>query len=207
MIHWFVHSMKGCLKELICRILDSPFIFQPPFTGMKPRGLNRFFGADIAPDCILGRGIRAINWRNIRMDSGVIMAEDIKFLSHAPIIIGQWSMIGSETMLISGGHRKTDLAPTSSSIELGKGVFVGARVLILEGVKIGDHAMIGAGAVVTRSIPPLAIAVGSPARVIAYRKKPNRIWTMPGMVDIDPEDLWSTPQDAFRPEVLCHETD
>jgi len=52
---------------------------------------------------------------------------------------------------------------------IGNDVWIGARVTILDGVKIGDGAVIGAGSVVTKDVPPYAIVVGSPARVIRYR--------------------------------------
>lgn len=52
---------------------------------------------------------------------------------------------------------------------IGENVWVGARTLILPGVEIGDGAVIGAGSVVTKDIPPYAVAVGNPARVIKFR--------------------------------------
>jgi acetyltransferase-like isoleucine patch superfamily enzyme len=48
-------------------------------------------------------------------------------------------------------------------------VWLGANVVVLDGVTIGRGAIVGAGAVVTQSIPPYAIAGGVPARVIRYR--------------------------------------
>jgi len=50
-------------------------------------------------------------------------------------------------------------------IKIGRGVFVGARAIILKGVTIGDRAAIGAGAVVTKDVPTGHVAVGNPARV------------------------------------------
>lgn len=52
---------------------------------------------------------------------------------------------------------------------IGNDVFVGANVIVLDGVKIADGAVIGAGAVVVNDIPPYAIAVGVPAKVVKYR--------------------------------------
>lgn len=51
---------------------------------------------------------------------------------------------------------------------LRKGVSIGANATILPGLEIGTGAMIGAGAVITRSVPPNAIAVGNPARIVGY---------------------------------------
>ncbi len=51
---------------------------------------------------------------------------------------------------------------------IGKGASIGANATILPGLRIGQHAMVGAGAVVTRSVPPYAIVVGNPARITGY---------------------------------------
>lgn len=55
------------------------------------------------------------------------------------------------------------------SIEIGNDVWIGTRVTILEGVHIGDGAVVAAGAVVTKDVPPYAIVGGIPAKVIKYR--------------------------------------
>ncbi len=51
---------------------------------------------------------------------------------------------------------------------LGRGASIGANATILPGVSIGQHAMVGAGAVVTRPVPPHAIVMGNPARITGY---------------------------------------
>lgn len=57
----------------------------------------------------------------------------------------------------------------SKQTNIGNDVFIGANVTLLDGVKIADGAVIGAGAVVVNDIPPYAIAVGVPAKVVKYR--------------------------------------
>ena len=52
---------------------------------------------------------------------------------------------------------------------IGNDVFIGANVTVLDGVRIGDGAVIGTGAVVVKDIPPYAIAVGVPAKVVKHR--------------------------------------
>ncbi|WP_313556927.1 acyltransferase, partial [Miniimonas arenae] len=59
---------------------------------------------------------------------------------------------------------------TVRGIEIGDDVWLGAHVLVLDGVRIGAHAVVGAGAVVTRDVPAYAVAVGNPARVVRDRR-------------------------------------
>ena len=56
-----------------------------------------------------------------------------------------------------------------ANVVIEKGAWIGCNVTILKGVTIGTGAVIGAGSLVTKSIPPYAIAVGSPARVVKCR--------------------------------------
>lgn len=57
---------------------------------------------------------------------------------------------------------------------IGCGASIGANATILPGLSIGKQAMIGAGAVVTRSVPPYAVVVGNPARIVGYADQDNR---------------------------------
>lgn len=56
-------------------------------------------------------------------------------------------------------------------ITLGDDVWVGAGAIILPGVEIGNGAVIGAGSIVTKNIPPNSVCVGNPAKVIRYRER------------------------------------
>lgn len=58
---------------------------------------------------------------------------------------------------------------------IGHDVFIGANVTVLDGVSIGTGAVIGAGAVVTHDIPPYAVAVGVPAKIVKYRFDPDTV--------------------------------
>lgn len=71
---------------------------------------------------------------------------------------------GSDIDTFSKGH-----------ITIGNDVWVGAKALILSGVSIGDGAVVAAGAVVTKDIPPYAIVGGVPAKIIKYRFTPKVI--------------------------------
>ena len=64
---------------------------------------------------------------------------------------------------------------SKGGIEIGNAVWIGTRVIILPGVKIGDGAIIGAGSVVTKDVEPYSIAVGNPAVHKKYRFSPEII--------------------------------
>ena len=59
--------------------------------------------------------------------------------------------------------------PKSAASVIGNDVWIGANAIIMPGVTIGDGAAVGAGSVVTRDVPPYAIVVGAPAKVIRFR--------------------------------------
>ena len=68
------------------------------------------------------------------------------------------------------GHRLGNLkVETPKRTIIGNDVWIGSRVIIMQGIRIGDGAVIGAGAVVTKDVPPYAIVAGVPAKVIRYR--------------------------------------
>ncbi|WP_205758634.1 CatB-related O-acetyltransferase [Qingshengfaniella alkalisoli] len=63
-------------------------------------------------------------------------------------------------------------------MEIGHNVWIGDKVTVLSGVRVGHGAVIGAGTTVTKSVPPFAIVAGSPAREIRYRFSPSVIRQM-----------------------------
>ena len=62
---------------------------------------------------------------------------------------------------------------TSAGIQVGDDVWIGAHVVVLDGVRIGSHAVVGAGSVVTRDVPAWNVVVGNPARPIRQRRTPR----------------------------------
>jgi virginiamycin A acetyltransferase len=124
--------------------------------------------------------VKISDYSYIARNSNVSNAEIGKFCSIGPNFkagLGRHPTNGISTspMFYSTARQngfslvKEDIFEESKSITIGNDVFIGANVTVLDGVKIADGAIIGAGAVVTKDIPPYAIAVGIPAKVIKYR--------------------------------------
>jgi len=91
--------------------------------------------------------------------------------------IGNDVMMGPQVCILSATHNfeRNDIpmreqgAPERQPILIGEDVWIGTRVIILQGVKIGDHAIIGAGSIVTKDVPEWGIVGGNPAKLIRYR--------------------------------------
>lgn len=90
--------------------------------------------------------------------------------AHAEVVIGDGTQIGPGVQLLAADHPR-DPAVRAKGLELGRPIRIGRNVwfgggaIILPGVTVGDDAIIGEGAVVTRDVPAGATAVGNPARV------------------------------------------
>lgn len=104
--------------------------------------------------------------------------------SDSTIKIGKDVLIASNVLISSENHginpelnipyMRQNL--TSNSVSIGDGCWIGEKVIILPGVDIGKKSIVGAGAVVTKSIPDYSIAVGNPARVIKRYDFTKRSW-------------------------------
>ena len=97
---------------------------------------------------------------------------------NGPITIGNDVMMGPEVVMYTTRHNdeRTDIAmryqgmKERAPIVIGNDVWIGRRVIIMPGVRVGDGVIIGAGAVVTKDIPPYCVVGGVPAKIIRYRK-------------------------------------
>ena len=107
---------------------------------------------------------------NIRIGRNVFVNQNCRFNDVGGIDIGDDVMLGPNVSLITSGHpvnpadRRTGI--TSAPITIGRNVWVGTCALVLQGVTVGDDAIVGAGAVVTRNVPPRTLVAGVPATVV-----------------------------------------
>ncbi|MFU8773828.1 MAG: DapH/DapD/GlmU-related protein [Anaerolineales bacterium] len=115
--------------------------------------------------------------------ANIIVGEDFSIgpncnirASIGPISIGSHVTIGSNTVIISGNpsYKRLDIpmkmqVGSTKGIEIGNDVWIGVSVSIVDGVKVGNGCVIGAGSVVIKEVPNNAIVAGVPAKIIGYR--------------------------------------
>ena len=132
---------------------------------------------------------RPVSLRTMRPGAEIILGKGVGLSSTAVcaavrVEIGEGTFVGADTYIFDndfhapiGEFNWGAFAPDNPQpVMIGRGVFIGARAIILKGVTIGDRAIVGAGAVVSKDVPAGHIAVGNPARVFAqpaHSQTPN----------------------------------
>jgi acetyltransferase-like isoleucine patch superfamily enzyme len=117
-------------------------------------------------------------------DSGRIEIGKFTFINYGSSItarssvrIGSYCHLGHYTFVMDNGQhdviRHLDLPP-SKPVIVEDHVWIGSKVTILPGVRIGSHSVIGAGSIVTKDIPPRCVAAGNPARVLRHLTELNQ---------------------------------
>jgi len=89
--------------------------------------------------------------------------------AHERVTIGRHCLLGHYTFIVDNnqhGISHRNVTPPSAPVVLEDHTWICAHVVILPGVRIGHHSVIGAGSVVTQNIPPHSVAMGNPARVV-----------------------------------------
>lgn len=129
------------------------------------------------PGVHLARGVLVHSYGGaVSVGSHVHLGPYTAIYGHGGVQIGDDCLVGPHCCLMAGEHSVPPLTTAIRSlpdrpapIRLGRDVWLGAHVTVLGDVEVGDGCIVGAGAVVTRSLPAGAIAVGVPARVIGNR--------------------------------------
>ncbi|MCR5165959.1 MAG: sugar O-acetyltransferase [Oscillospiraceae bacterium] len=135
---------QALLKEMFAEIGESCYL-EPPFH-------SNFGGGH----CHFGNYVYA--------NFGLTLVDD----TH--IYVGDYTMFGPHVTVATAGHPiypelREKLYQYNMSVHIGRNCWIGAGVLIMPGVTIGDNAVIGAGSVVTKDIPANVLAFGSPCKV------------------------------------------
>lgn len=136
-------EIRSIMSELICEPVGEGFRMFPPF--------HADFGM------------------NIHIGKDVFINEGCCFQDHGGIWIGDGSLIGQQVVMATLDHdldpaHRQDMFP--GPIRIGRNVWVGAHATILRNVTIGDGAVVAAGAVVTKDVPPNTVVASVPARVV-----------------------------------------
>ena len=103
----------------------------------------------------------------LKIGEDVFVNSNLLAMARGGITIGNHARIAANVQLLSNNHDPYDLdVLLCKPVEIGDYAWLGAGVTVLPGVRVGCHAVVGAGSVVTKDVLDYAVAVGNPARVI-----------------------------------------
>lgn len=165
-IHLFMDEMSNEARRITFRLNASYH------TPDEVRALlSELFGKPVPPSLRVFPPFYTDFGKNIEVGNNVFINACCHFQDHGGVTLGDGCQIGHNVVFATLNH---GLAPEHrhttypAPIVLGKNVWVGSNSTILQGVTVGDNAVVAAGAVVTKDVPANAIVGGVPAKVIKY---------------------------------------
>jgi len=176
---YFAHETavidEGCSIGKGCKIWHFSHIMSQAVLG---EGCNIGQNVMIATGVVLGRNVKVQN--NVSLYSGVVCEDDV--------FLGPSCVFTNVINPRSAVNRKAEFMPTL----VGRGASIGANATIVCGNKIGAYAMIGAGTVLTKDVPPYALVVGNPGRQIGWVSQKGQ------RLEIDTQGYAICPEDQTR---------
>ena len=173
--HWNV-------KKILCYLLYAAFakhlpsdvpIVGPWFHRLRSRICRPLF-RECSPSAAVGMGAQFGSGCTVVLRECANLGEYAEIrCSHAILTVGAHVMMGRHCTILGQNHKYLEEGYDGyegRDVLIDDYAWLGDRVIVLPGVHIGKHVIIGAGAVVTKDVPDYAIAVGNPAVVKRYRK-------------------------------------
>ena len=168
------YPLAGEITELQIQCQEKMYDYNRtrPSEGEKRAALLKEMFAAFGDDSFIEPPLHA-NWGGhfVRVGHHVFANFGLTLVDDTHITIGDYTMIGPNVVLATAGHpvlpelRKQALQ-YNAPIVIGRNCWLGAGVLVMPGVTIGDNTVVGAGSVVTKDLPANVVAVGNPCRVL-----------------------------------------
>lgn len=143
-----------------------------PSEGIKRQELLRKMFAEIGVNCYIEPPLHAnMGGHHVHFGKNIYANYNLTLVDDTHVYVGDYTMFGPNVTLATAGHpilpelRQKGLQ-YNMPIRIGKNCWIGAGAIILPGITIGDHVVVGAGSVVTKDLLSNVVAVGNPCRVL-----------------------------------------
>jgi putative colanic acid biosynthesis acetyltransferase WcaF len=137
--------------------------------------LLRLFGARVeGTPFVASSAIVKMPWQLV-LEDRACLAPGCEVYNLGPCIVRARATVAQYVYLCGGTHdlSREELPLATGAIDVGADAFIGAKAIVLPGVRIGEGAVIGAGSVVTKDVDPWTTAAGNPAKPIGPREHPR----------------------------------
>jgi galactoside O-acetyltransferase len=117
----------------------------------------------------------------VHFGKGVYANFNLTMVDDTHIYVGDYTMFGPNVTVATAGHPinpelRSKAYQYNMPVHIGKNCWLGAGVVVLPGVTIGDNTVIGAGSIVTKDIPSNVVAVGNPCKVLREIGEHDRVF-------------------------------
>ena len=160
------------IEQLACLNKQYDFNMTRPTELKKREKMLKEMFAEIGENCYIEPPLHS-NWggHHVHFGKNVYANFNLTLVDDTHIYVGDYTLIGPNVVLATAGHPilpelRQKAYQFNMPIHIGKNCWLGAGVIVLPGVTIGDNTVIGAGSVVTKDIPSNVVAVGNPCRVL-----------------------------------------
>ena len=159
-------------EQLVCLNRLYDFNATRPTELPKREKMLREMFAEIGEGCYIEPPFHA-NWggKHCHFGKNVYANFNLTLVDDTHIYVGDYTMIGPNVTLASAGHPvlpalREKAYQYNAPVHIGRNCWLGAGVIVVPGVTVGDNSVIGAGSVVTKDIPANVVAVGNPCKVL-----------------------------------------
>lgn len=159
-------------EQLMCLDRLYDFNMTRPTQLQKREEILKEMFVEVGKDCYIEPPLHS-NWggKHCHFGDCVYANFNLTLVDDTHIYIGSNTMIGPNVTIATAGHPilpelREQAYQFNAPVHIGKNCWLGAGVIVLPGITIGDNSVIGAGSVVTKDIPENVVAVGNPCRVL-----------------------------------------
>lgn len=143
-----------------------------PTEGTRREAMLKEMFAEIGEGCYIEPPFHSnLGGAHVHFGKNIYVNFNLTCVDDTHIYVGDYTMIGPNVTIATAGH---PILPElrekgyqyNAPVHIGKNCWIGAGAIILPGVTIGDHVVVGAGSVVTKNLPSDVVAVGNPCKVL-----------------------------------------
>ena len=161
----FAEQLK-CLEKLY------DFNATRPHELEKRTAMLKEMFAEIGENCYIEPPLHTnFGGKHVHFGKNVYANFNLTLVDDTHIYVGDYTMFGPNVVIATAGHPilpelREQGYQYNAQVHIGKNCWLGAGVIVLPGVTIGDNVVIGAGSVVTKDLPSNVVAVGNPCKVL-----------------------------------------
>jgi galactoside O-acetyltransferase len=169
-------------EQAECLELQYEYNLTRPSEAEKRKELLSKMFAEIGEGCYIEPPLHA-NWagKHVHFGKNVYANFNLTLVDDNHIYVGDNTLFGPNVVVATAGHPidpelRDKQYQYNIPVRIGKSCWLGAGVVVLPGITIGDNVVVGAGSVVTKDLPDNVVAVGNPARILRKVDERDKIY-------------------------------